>query len=110
MNRDCRVYNKKTKKHKWLELEDSLPFDQDVSEIFLAYIDNLVTDHTPINLKNVVAKIQYKTLPVAPDLRNADRIYTKDSLLTSIMTIYHYICGEDKEKANRMLDALVSSC
>lgn len=36
-----------------MELDDGLPFDQEISEIAVAYIDNLIVDHTPKNLMNI---------------------------------------------------------
>ena len=53
INNDCVVFNKKIRRHKNLELKDCLPFDQDISEIAIAYIKNLIVDHTPKNLTNI---------------------------------------------------------
>jgi hypothetical protein len=49
------VYDKRLKQYKNINLKDGLPYDQDVSELAVAYIDNLVVDHRPTNLQQVIS-------------------------------------------------------
>ena len=109
MNNDCLIFDHKIKKHKKLNLKSSLPYDQDVAEISLAYIDNLVMDHTPSNLKNIMPQSFVKMLPVPPDLKK-DELYTKNTLMNSISLIYDHICQGNKQNMMEMVDALENSC
>ena len=97
------------KKHKELELKDDcLQFDQDISEIAVAYINNLIADHTPKNLHNI-ARDGNKLVPIPPEL-NKDEFYTKETLTEAIMGVYNHLCGGDHDRLQAMLEALLSQC
>ena len=86
-----------------------LPYYHSICDLALAYIDEVVADHTPVNLRDKVAREGMRMIPVPPDLRGQDQdeFFGKETLVNAILSIYDFLCGGDESKMRSMLDRLL---
>lgn len=88
--------------------EAYFPFNHSISDLALAYLDELVVDHTPVNLAAKVAREAMRMIPVPPDLQSTDdHFYSKETLINAILGIYDFICKGDEDRLRSMLDTLL---